>query len=466
MDGARSVISDGAVAVTGTQIAAVGDRASLAREWTAERTIDLPEGIVMPGLINCHAHSLQTLLRGGIGPGRELYDWLMNVMYPGLAACGRVDAEVAAATFAAEAIRSGTTTVVDNGDAGLELDIAEGTIAGLRRIGIRSVYCPLWIEFVPDDVRDVLARYWAGDGSPPADAMGATETTATALARIAELRARHDCGKAGLLQIGIGPALPQTTSPDGLQAAAEAAKDHQALLTIHVAQAEVDARVRGRSAIEDLDELGILSPRLLAAHCVWLSASDAELMAERGACVAHNPTSNLFLSAGIAPTAMFRERGVTVGLGTDDANSNNAADVFAEMKLAGLLQRIRGAGDPRPAVDIFAMATIDAARAIGLDGVIGSLEPGKEADLVVVDSGLPELAPVHDVYETLVFQHAAQAVHTVIVGGAVVMAERALTALDAIEQRELAAEAQRRSAEIVGRAGLDRLQVTPTANDR
>src|SRR4029079_10692032 len=111
---------DGAVVVDGARIAAVGERAVLAREWNVAHELVVAAGIVIPGLINCHTHSLQTLLRGGIGAGRELYDCLMNVMYPGLAACTRADAEVAAAAFAAEAVRAGTTTVVDNGDAGLD----------------------------------------------------------------------------------------------------------------------------------------------------------------------------------------------------------------------------------------------------------------------------------------------------------------------------------------------------------
>lgn len=456
MDAQRTVIRDGAVAVVGSEIAAVGDRAEIERSWTADRDIDLPDGIVIPGLVNSHTHSLQTLLRGGIGAGRELYDWLINVMYPGLAACSGRDAQVAAETFAIEAIRSGTTTIVDNADAGIDPEISAGTLAGFKRIGVRTLYCPLFIEVLPRSLRAVAAKAYERGAGVPDDVMGPLVRSEVALARTWELLREYDGDRASLIRIGVAPALPQTTSEEGLAAAAELAERADALLTIHVSQARVDRRVRGRPTFEYLRDVGVLSPRLLAAHCVWLTPGERDLLAEHNVRVAHNPTSNMFLSAGIAPTTLLKRAGVVVGLGTDDANSNNAIDLFQEMKLAVLLQRVSGADSPISAADAFAMGTIDGARAIGLDSVVGSLEPGKQADVAVVDGRAPELVPAHDLYETLVFQRASHAVDTVVVAGHLLMSNRRLVELGADEEFALLAEAQARSAEVVRRARLSR----------
>jgi cytosine/adenosine deaminase-related metal-dependent hydrolase len=448
----HALIEDGAVAVRGSDVVAVGPRADVERRFIPARRIDATDQVVLPGLINCHTHVIQILLRGGLGAdhSRNLYDWLVNLLYPGLAQYAREDASVATRLYCLEAIRGGITTIVENADWGHDRDCAEATIDALDEMGVRGIYARLFYDLMPDDFARELDALAGGSTH-----IGALESTDAALEDIRELWREHDQGTGGRLRIWAAPAIPQTTTEEGLLGALEFAQGTDGLVGLHVAQAEVDQRIGGRSAIEYLDAVGVLNERLQAAHCVWVSDSDIRLMSERGVRVAHNPTSNLYLGAGIAPVSRFRRSDVLVGLGTDDANGNDSVNLFQEMKLSVLLQRgITNDALAMTAKDALSMATLDAARSIGLEGLIGSIEEGKRADLITVDPMTPQLTPMHDVIHTLVFQGTPSAVRTTVVDGEVLMEDGRLTGMSRQDETDVLEEARRRSEGIAKRAGL------------
>jgi cytosine/adenosine deaminase-related metal-dependent hydrolase len=451
MDADRAIVDAGSVAVRDGRIAAVGSRAEIEALGEAEKTLDLSDQVILPGLVNAHTHVLQILLRGGFGGNRALYDWLVNVLAPGLAAYAAADATVAARLYCLEATRSGITTIVDNADVGYDMDLAMATLDALDASGLRVRYARLFYDRMPLEMREVIASLGSEGGGGFED----TEDGEEALASIEELIVRYQGRADGRIDVWPAPAMPQTTSESALAGAFELAEKHDTMVGIHVAQAKFDGRIAGRSAIEHLHHLGALGPRLQAAHCVWLSQSDVELMAETNSKVVHNPASNLYLCAGIAPLTEMLARGVTVGLGTDDSNSNDVINLFQEMKLAVLLQRGKNL-EPEGVSPLQALelATLGGARASGLGDEIGSLEPGKRADLIALDLGSARTTPYHDLAATLTLQAGGGEVTATVVGGRVLMEDRRVVGLDQEAELDLLREAQARSAEIGRRAGL------------
>jgi 5-methylthioadenosine/S-adenosylhomocysteine deaminase len=405
VDAQRRVIPDGAVAIGGGRILAVGPAAEVEAGYGGKEVLDAGGGIVLPGLINAHTHAPMVLFRG-IADDLKLMDWLQKYIFP--AEAKNVTAEfVKAGTrlAALEMIRSGTTTFVDMYY--FEDQVAEAA----KEAGMRAVAGETILEFpAPDNktVADALAytdrflKRWAGDP---------------------------------LIVAAVAPHSTYLANPETLRASRALADRYGAPILIHLSEsADEQAQIKERykkTPTEHLRDLGILRKGLLGAHGIWLTAGDRAILKEAGAGVAHCPQSNMKISSGPAPVREMLAEDLRLGLGTDGAASNNDLDMFEEMLTAALLAK-HVSGDPTvaPAAAVLEMATRGGARALGMEDRLGSLEVGKRADLIVVDLAAPRLHPLYDAVSHLVYAAKGADVRHVVVEGKVVMRDRKVLTLD------------------------------------
>ncbi len=400
--------------------------------------IDASGRVVMPGLVNAHTHLFQTLIRG-VYEHLPFTEWLRCIYY-----CGRVltadDCYVGAQLGSVEALRSGVTTLVDHQFLNRGLELPQATIAGMQAIGVRTV----------------LARTIMDLGAlAPAEVL---ETPEEGLRSVEALLAQYPDRSDGMLTLMTGPNTPGVSASGELsQATKRFADEHGLRISAHIAEsASVLTLVReqyGKNGVVAwLDELGALGPTVLAAHSVHLSGDEVRIYAERGVSVSHNPVSNMFLGDGIAPIVEMIEAGVNVALGTDGAASNNSQDMFEVTKMAALLQRAR-TQDPHAIspTQALRMATINGARALGLDHLVGSIEPGKRADIIAVDLyGAAHNVAVHNVASHLVHCAKATDVEMVMVDGKILLEDREVLGLD---EMGLLKEAQHAGEQLVRRLG-------------
>jgi 5-methylthioadenosine/S-adenosylhomocysteine deaminase len=433
VDSSDRVLEPGWIRLADGRIDAVSDRPI--EPNMDEEVLDASGRVVMPGLINAHTHLFQTLIRG-IFENLPFSDWLRGIYYSGLAVTDE-DAHLAARLGAVEGLLSGTTTLLEHHFLNVRDTMADATIAGLATTGVRAVFARTSMDL--------------GDLVPP----DGLETPDAATAAAAALIDRHGARTADRsLSFFVGPNTPGiSTSGEMALAMTEFATARGLRQSMHVAESRdaVDA-VRRRYGVEGvlrwLDGIGALRGLFVAAHSVHLDRDELRIAAERGVAISHNPVSNLFLGDGLAPIAEAREEGVLVALGTDGAASNNGQNMFEVLKVAALLQRGRLLdGTIFPPRQALRMATIDAARALGLDDVTGSIEIGKRADLVVLDlRSTPSTVAFHNVVSQLVHCAPASAVRTVFVDGRRVVDEGRMVTLDIQELLDHAQAAGRRIA--------------------
>jgi 5-methylthioadenosine/S-adenosylhomocysteine deaminase len=416
-----TVIADGAVAVVEDRIAAVGPATEVEASYPAAERIDARGGLILPGLINAHTHAPMVLFRGLVDD-LELMEWLEDYIFP--AEAEHVDEEfVRWGTRLAclEMLRGGITTFVD-------MYYFDDTIAEeAEGCGMRAVVGETLIDFpAPDN------KTW--------------EEAIVYTRRFVERWRGHP-----RITPAVAPHSAYTVSAEHLVEAYRLAEELDVPLLTHLAEdrAEIEhVRERtGRTSIDYLDELGVLDERLVAAHVVWPSASEIELLAARGVGVVHCPQSNMKVAAGVAPVPAMIEAGVVVGIGTDGAGANNDLNLWEEVDTAAKLHKVTS-GDPTvlDARQALAMATIDGARALGLADEIGSLEVGKRADLIVVAAdGFHQQPqrPEENPYSLLVYSTKAADVRTVVVDGRVVVRDGSVLTLDAAEVVARAAEYRR-----------------------
>lgn len=415
MDEAFTVHRGGAIAIEGDSIVAVGPGAAGVQ---ARDTIDCAGRVVMPGLVNAHTHVPMSLLRG-LADDLRLDVWLMGYMMP-------VEREFVDPDFVrlgtrlacAEMIRSGITCFADMYY--FEDAVAEATAdAGLRAFCAQTV-----LRF------------------PAPDAPSYEEGLARARAFIERWKGHP------LIVPGPAPHAPYTTTPEILRACAELAAEFDVPLHIHLAETQLEVddsrREHGMPVIPWVKKQGLFGAKVLAAHCVHVDDGEMRALKNFGAGVAHNPTSNLKLGAGVAPVARMRELGLHVGIGTDGPASNNDLDMFEETRLAALLAKGIG-GDPTalPAREALAMATRLGACALHLDHLTGSLEAGKRADLIVLDVGATHNVPAfhrdpNGIYAQIVYAAKATDVVDVMCNGRWLMRDRRLLTLDEPALREAA----------------------------
>jgi len=402
MNGSRVIYDDGAIAVKGDTIIAVGPSAEVAAKYSAVQTIDANRKLVFPGFINGHTHVPMTLFRG-LHDDVTLNDWLYKYIFP--AEAKNVNEEFVrwgTRLAAAEQIRAGVTTFADMYY--FEDAVAEETKAA----GMRGVLGETFIDFP------------APDNKSEAEALAYTEKFLK--------RWQGD----PLIHAAAAPHSIYTCSQKTLQDAAALARKYHAPILIHTAEMkkewEDSQKQNGMSSVQYLDKIGVLGPDVVSAHCIFVDETDRKTLAQRQVGCVHNPSSNMMIASGVSPVAEMRAAGVAVGLGTDGpAGSNNDLDLMEEMDLAAKLAKITRM-DPLAlnAKAVVEMATIEGARALHLEKEIGSLEVGKKADLTVISLDEPNAVPMYDIYAQLAYALKASDVETVVIGGRVVMRDRKL----------------------------------------
>lgn len=403
MDAAGTRINNGAVAVQGDRIVAVGPAEQFAA-WHIDRRIDARGGLVLPGLVNTHTHAAMTLLRG-IADDLPLMSWLNEHIFPAEARLDQAMVQAGTTLACAEMILSGTTCFCD-------MYLFEESVAqAAQRAGMRAVVGEGLFDF-------------------PSPNYGGVEA---GLAYTRELLERW--ADDPLITVSVDPHSPYLCAPELLQRADRLARRHKAPLVIHLSETAAEvARIRelyGVTPVRHLADLGVLGPHVVACHAVELTPEDIELLQRHQVKVSHNPESNMKLASGIAPVPDLLAAGVCVGLGTDGCSSNNNLDLLAEMDTAAKLHKVSRL-DPTvmPAATVLRMATGDGAAVLGLDGVIGSLEPGKLADLIVIDTAQPHLTPMYDPVSHLVYAARGSDVIHSLINGRLVMENRQLKTID------------------------------------
>jgi 5-methylthioadenosine/S-adenosylhomocysteine deaminase len=423
MDKDARVIPDGAVAIDGSAIVAVGAQADLEAKYSAATTIDAAGQIVLPGLINTHTHAPMVLYRG-LADDLALMDWLTQYIFPAEKATVSPDfVRVGTRLAALEMIESGTTTFADMYY--FEDDIAEAT----REAGLRAVLGQSVIQF------------------PVADA--ATPALALARAEAFILKWKDD----PLVTPAVAPHSPYTLDAATLRAARALANAHAVPLLIHLAETKDEIKIvqaaHRTTPARYLDSLGVWNGRSLAAHAVWLDAADMQVLRDRGVGLAHNPESNMKLASGVAAVPEWLSLGLRAGLGTDGAASNNDLDMFEAMRTAAMLHKLAGS-NPRalPARQALELATRRGAEALGLADRIGSLEAGKQADLITVAMDGARQTPMFDAMSHLVYVARGADVRTTMVAGRLLMAGgqvRSLKAADVLRDARAMADLVRAS---------------------
>jgi len=399
-------LPQGYVAVQDGQIAAVGQAESLPDLPPARERLNARGALVLPGLVNTHCHAAMVWFRG-LADDLPLAKWLEEFIFP--AEGGWLDADkVYRGTLlaAAEMIRGGITTVADG------YFFAAAVRQALAEAGLRAVVAQGVVDFpapgVPDPARNLEA---------------AQEFLDTGAAFPDRLTSAVFCHS------------PYTCGPQTLKRAKDLTRARGLPFFLHLAEtreevANLKSRT-GQSPGAYLDQLGLLDELTVAVHAVWLPPDDLDLLARRGVKVSHCPESNLKLAAGVAPIPALLKLGVTVGLGTDGAASNNNLDLWGEISLAARLHKVWG-HDPTlmPAAQVVALATREGAKVLGLGDTTGTLAPGRAADLIVVDLNQPHLTPLYDPYSHLVYAARAADVTHVMVAGRWLLSDRRLTTLD------------------------------------
>jgi 5-methylthioadenosine/S-adenosylhomocysteine deaminase len=399
-----------AVAITDGRVAAV-----LPIGARRAGDVALPGRALLPGTVNSHCHTFQSLLRG-LGDDLDFMGWRDRVLYPFSERLDR-DAIALGATFAfAEMLRHGVTTCVDffylqdDGNENAEAVIAAAQAVGIRLVLARAMY----------DWEGAPKRY--------------RETPPDAARRVRELIVahRHDV----TVTVQPAPHSPHGASPAMIRAGFEVAEAENTVFHIHVAEGQYEGertlREHGATPIRHLDRLGVLGPRMIGVHCVWLDAEEIALMGRRGAGLAYCPGSNMFLGDGITRIPEMLAAGVRIGLGTDGGCTNNRLSVFDEMRTCSLLQRVRLLdGTALSAATAFDLGTRSAAELLRLEA--GVVAAGRLADLVALDLGDLSLQPRTDLLKSVVYAMSAQAVTDVWVHGRRVVADRRLTTIPEAE---------------------------------
>ncbi|HHY94200.1 MAG TPA: amidohydrolase [Firmicutes bacterium] len=439
MDAERRVIEDGAVGIKGAVIQVVGPRQEIEASFKAARVVDTRGRVIIPGLVNTHTHQFQGLLKG-LACDRVLVDWFRDVVGPCATALEADHCYAASLLGSLEALKSGATTLVDFMYAHPRPGLSEAVIRGFRETGVRGILARGFMDI------------GAEDGVP--DAL--IEPVDTVLQDVQDLHGRFHGSEDGRIWVWLAACMIWSQSERALKLCRELADGAGIRITMHVAETPFEienARRRfGGTDLQALERMGFLGPDVLAVHCVYLGPRDLRILKHYDVKVSHNPHSNMYLASGVAPVPDMLMYGITVGLATDGPASNNNQNMIQVLKQAALLHKV-ATKDPTAitAEQVLEMATIGGARAVGLDSMIGSLERGKRADVVVLRMDNPFIAPVHDVVGGLVYSALGNEVERVFVDGKEVVSDGRLTTLD---EREVVERAEAAARDLVCRAGV------------
>jgi 5-methylthioadenosine/S-adenosylhomocysteine deaminase len=418
-------IIEGDVSIDTGRIARIGS--SLTGKH--DRTIEARGAYVLPGLVQTHLHLCQTLFRG-YADDMPLMQWLRTRVWPMEAAHTPATLRVSAQLAALELLSSGTTTV-------LTMETVHDTDAVFEAIAATGLRATIG-KCMMDAAADAPGRL--------------RESMLASIDESLAIRKRWHGAAGGRLRAAFAPRFAISCSRELLEAVGHLSAEQGTLVHTHASEStEEVALVReisgGLGNVEYFARVGLASPNLCSAHCVWADDREQDLLAGHQVKVMHCPGSNLKLGSGVAPVVEMRARGITVSLGADGAACNNRLDLFEEMRLAAVLQAARARPGVLTARDVLGMATRAGARTLGLEDEIGSIEVGKRADLILVDRDRPHLVTGPDPYSTLVYSARGADVRTTIVDGEILVDDFAVVRLDRAEIQAEAATAARQLAE-------------------
>ena len=437
MNDKREVYRNGAVAVDGTEIREVGKTEDLLNKYAYDEIVDAKDRIVMPGFVAAHVHLFQTLYRG-MGDDLPLADWLLKCVYALSYGLDEDASRTAAELSTLEMMRSGITTYVDSHyitrDKHCYDGIAEGTLnTGMRGVIVRSTVNS---ETTPEAFREPI------------------DVAQRECARVIE--AYHGY-QDGMLSVRVEPLNESSATTDMIRAMHEISKQYHVGMSMHLAETIIryqdTLRNYGVTPVEYLNRLGVLDSNILLAHCIWLNKRDMAILGATGANVVYNAVSNQYLADGICDVPGLHRAGVRVAIGPDGAASNNSLNMFNVLKFAVLLQRAY-------TLDIFAltaekileMATIEGARAIGMGDRIGSLEPGKKADILMLDLRDVTMTPNMSCISNIVYAADTSAVDAVMVNGKFTLRDKNFVRVDEHRVYEKANQTLRR---LVDQSGFE-----------
>ncbi|HEX8146095.1 MAG TPA: 5'-deoxyadenosine deaminase [Pyrinomonadaceae bacterium] len=428
LDAAETVM-DGDVLVRGRRIEAVGGDLSAS---AADVTIDARGCAVLPGFVQTHVHLCQTLFRGA-ADDLALLDWLKRRVWPLEAAHDPSSLRASARLGVAELIRGGTTCALTMET----VNHTEEVFRVVEESGFRATVGKCMMD--------------KGDEVPAGLREEGEDSIRESLSLLEKWHGRAD----GRVRYCFAPRFAVSCTKGLLERVAALARERGVMIHTHasenVSECELVESETGMRNVLYLDSLGLSGPHVLLAHCVHLDDGEMGLLASKGTHVAHCPSSNMKLGSGVAPVSEMLGRGVSVSLGADGAPCNNRLDMFTEMRSAALLQKVSRGADALPAARVLRMATLDGARALGLEGEIGSLEAGKLADITVLELGRLHTTPRPEVVSTVVYAAEARDVRDVLIDGRVVLRDGQLQTLD---EREVVAEAARQYELLAARSGI------------
>lgn len=418
MTGADEVIEKGYIVIEDQFIAEVGE--GEAPEADYERVIDGSNKVVMPGFVNTHTHAAMTLLRG-YADDLPLMEWLETKIWPLEARLTAEDVYWGTMLAIVEMLKSGTTAFADM------YFFMDETARAVSQSGIRGI----------------LARGMVGVGPENEQAIVESRELVHKWHRKADER----------ITFMLGPHAPYTCPPEYLERVCELAGELGVGIHIHLAETMAEhntiMKQYGKRPVAYLEDLGLFSHKVLAAHCVHVNTEDIAILKKYGVGVAHNPESNMKLASGIAPVPEMLAAGIPVALGTDGVSSNNNLDMLQEMRSCALLHKVNSMNPTvLPAYQALEMATLNGARVLGIDREFGQLKAGLKADMILVGLDEAHMIPRYDILANLVYSGQASDVKTVIINGNIVMENREIKTFD---EKEVLEHARKTAARLIGK---------------
>jgi 5-methylthioadenosine/S-adenosylhomocysteine deaminase len=445
MNERREVLEQASVYVEKDRILGLGTRRQLQQQQPEAELVDCAGRIVMPGMVNTHTHLFQTLLKG-LGDDMVLKKWFTCMTGPSAVFLTAEDASAAATHGCVESIRSGVTTLVDFMYVHPQPGMIKSVVEAFEATGMRGFVCRGFISMGEEyDVPRALI-----------------EKPQVALADAKQqIRAYNKPG--GRIQVGLAPNMIWAVNEEGYRQTRKLADEEHVLITTHVAETTFElqtaAALYGRTDTEFLSDIGFFGPDVLAVHCVQCTTHDIRILHHHGVKVSNNPCSNMYLASGCAPIPEMLRTGVTVGLASDGPASSNNHSLFQAMKFSALQQK----GEHQDSTIITAekvmeMATIDGARAVGLEKEIGSIEVGKKADMIVIDYNNAFMTPIHHPVSAVVYSALGHEVASVMIDGKFVMRDGVITG---VNEHAVRRKAQQCADALTKRAGTDKFKQRP-----
>ncbi len=442
MNPTRAIITGGAIAIKDNRIAAIGKTDALLRQYSGDQVIDVKGKLIIPGLIDTHVHLAQALIRG-CADDMALIQWLCERVWVLQGNFTHDDGYVSARLCIAEMLKSGTTTF-------LESMLAhrygfDGIARAVDESGIRACLAGI--------VMDIGTYATQSSSMHP----GMVESRETSLFGVLDMHSKWHGAANDRVHVWFGPRTPGGVSSELYREMSDYAHQRDMGITMHLAEVEADKiflnEKYGLSPVYYAESVGLLGPKTVLVHMVWLARADIDKLAETRTSVSHNPSSNSKLASGICKVPQMLASGVNVALGCDGGPSNNDYDLVREMKLAAIIHKAV-TNDPLivPAETVLEMATINGARALGLEQEIGSLEAGKKADLVVIDLNRLHTTPSPNPISSLVYAATGAEVDTVVVDGRIVVEHGQLLTMD---ENEVMEQAHQHAGALYRRAGIE-----------